>query len=106
MELRNFTENDWNYLAGAEPFLDGSLPMVGETYLEKGFLYGDVTILLDRTGLNLIWVEFIGAGLSGDEDTHQWLLSGVSKEDGIEVARQLEVLPAVIFHRMNWTKIM
>lgn len=41
--LREFTKNDWMGFAGAEPFKDGSSPLIAE--------YGELYIIIDGFGL-------------------------------------------------------
>lgn len=86
---REFDENDWNGLAGALPFRDGSSPLVRD-------IGDDIRAIADRDGLHLIVVtdhetfdcEFLHLVLDGvNSRLSRIILDGLPADLNIDSAR-------------------
>lgn len=54
MELKEFDKFDWYGMAGAEPFADGSEPLIGHATNESGESF---TIVVDAHGVQVIFQD-------------------------------------------------
>lgn len=77
--FRPFDKNDWYGWAGAEPFLDGSSPMIADAKAVDG---RDVVILLDRNGIE---INFLPLEDSETSDPEVWMMD----EDNPALAKMI-----------------
>ena len=69
--LREFTKNDWRGFAGAEPFKDGSSPLIAE--------YGELYIIIDDYGLTAAIFDDDEFVLNEDNSNKEYLIDIADK---------------------------
>lgn len=69
--LREFTKIDWMGFAGAEPFQDGSSPLIAE--------YGELYILIDGSGLTAATFDDVEFVLNEDNSDKEYLIDVADK---------------------------
>ena len=84
---RRFTQNDWDAFAGAEPFPNGSQPLIYERALNDGLV--GLTIIIDRTGIE---VRLFGKEVPDEQDEDNFWCKTIEGLTSIRARGELELL--------------
>ncbi len=88
--MRDFTKADWMTYSGAENFLDGSEPMIGE--------YGPITLIMDRLEISIESLNeskmFVLDGIEDNKEYKRDIAERVLSEVKGKTPREIERLLA------------
>jgi hypothetical protein len=89
-EFKRFTKNDWMGLAGAEPFADGSDPLLASIVVDGH----EALAIYDASGL---FIDISVEDRMGGLDDENWFIRGVEKgPNTTKIALALAMLPAMV----------